>query len=180
MPPCGCRTFPRDNGQQREHDVKGLRCGMGALACLIACAPAGAAGYDLTAGPSITSSERTTSAIFASVFGKGADDCNAHFEPIGTFGWVDARNTRKDDLNHEVFLAGAGVRMVTANHHWFLSEQLAVTSTRTDALSSRVEFMTSAGWQNGHFMVMLRHISNARLFGGKNLGETMLLAGVKW
>jgi hypothetical protein len=27
---------------------------------------------------------------------------------------------------------------------------------------------------------MLRHISNAHLFGGKNLGETMLLAGVKW
>ncbi len=122
--------------------MKGLRCGMGALACLIACAPAGAAGYDLTAGPSITSSERTTSAIFE--------------------------------------VAGTGVRMMTANHHWFLSEQLAVTSTRTDALSSRVEFMTSAGWQNGHFMVMLRHISNARLFGGKNLGETMLLAGVKW
>jgi hypothetical protein len=146
---------------------------MGALACLIACAPA----YDLTAGPSITSSERTTSSIFASLFGEGADDGNAHFEPIGTLGWVQARNTRKDDLNHEVFLAGTGVRMMTANHHWFLSEQLAMTSTRTDALSSRFEFITSAGWQDGHFMVMLRHISNAHLFGGKNLGETMLLAG---
>jgi hypothetical protein len=41
--------------------------------------------------------------------------------------------------------------------------------------------MTSAGWQGDHFTVMLRHISNAHLLGGgKNLGETMLLAGVKF
>jgi hypothetical protein len=39
--------------------------------------------------------------------------------------------------------------------------------------------MTSAGWQHGHFVVMLRHISNAHLFGGKNLGETMMLAGLR-
>ncbi|HEX5954098.1 MAG TPA: lipid A 3-O-deacylase, partial [Rhodanobacteraceae bacterium] len=48
---------------------------------------------------------------------------------------------------------------------------------RTPTLSSGFEFMTSAGWQHGHFVVMLRHISNAHLFGGKNLGETMMLAG---
>jgi hypothetical protein len=27
---------------------------------------------------------------------------------------------------------------------------------------------------------MLRHVSNAHLFGGRNLGETMLLAGIKF
>ena len=123
--------------------MKGLRCGFSVLACLIACGPAWAAGFDLTAGPSITSSARTTSAVFASTFGERAKDGNAHFEPIGTLGWVDARNTRTDDLNHQVFLAGGGVRMVTANQHWFVSEQLAATSTRTDALSSRFEFMIS-------------------------------------
>jgi hypothetical protein len=174
---------PPVSGQKqttRKHDMKGLRCGFGALACLIACGPAWAAGFDLTAGPSITSSARTTSAVFASTFGERAKDGNAHFEPIGTLGWVDARNTRTDDLNHQVFLAGGGVRMVTANQHWFVSEQLAATSTRTDALSSRFEFMTSAGWQRGHSVVMLRHISNAHLFGGRNLGETMLLAGIKF
>ena len=160
--------------------MKGIRRGLCALACLIACAPTWAASLDLTAGPSITSSERTTGAIFASVFGERAKDGNNHFEPIGTLGWVDARNTHTDDLNHQVLLAGGGVRMVTANQHWFLSEQLVATSTRTDALSSRFEFMTSAGWQDGHFIVMLRHVSNAHLFGGKNLGETMLLAGVRW
>ena len=82
-------------------------------------------------------------------------------------------------MNNEVFLAAGGVRIITASHHWFVSEQLAATSTRTDALSSRFEFMTSAGWQRGHFVVLLRHISNGHLLGGgKNLGGTMLLAGV--
>jgi hypothetical protein len=140
-----------------------------------------AAGFDITAGPSATSSERTTAAVFASVFGERPDDNRVHFEPIGTVGWLDSRHTRTDDLDHEVLVAGGGVRILAANHRWFVSEQLAATSTRTDAISSRFEFMTSIGWQHGHFIVMLRHISNAHLLGGgKNLGETMLLGGVRW
>lgn len=140
-----------------------------------------AAGFDITAGPSVTSSERTTASVFASVFGERPDDNRVQLEPIGTLGWIDSRDTRKDDLDHEVFVVGGGVRILAANHRWFVSEQLAATSTRTDALSSRFEFMTSIGWQHGHFIVMLRHISNAHLLGGgRNLGETMLLGGVKF
>jgi hypothetical protein len=151
------------------------------LALLVLPSAAHAASFDLVAGPSITSSERTTAAVFASAFGERPDDNRTHFEPIGTLGWIDSRNTRTDDLDHEVVVAGGGIRILAANHHWFFSEQLAATSTRTDALSSRFEFMTSAGWQHGHFITMLRHISNAHLLGGgKNLGETMLLAGVKF
>ncbi len=155
--------------------------GLIAATCLAVCAPALATGFDITAGPSVTSSQRTTAAAFVSAFGDRPADNRIHVEPIGTLGWVDARDTRADDLNHQVFLAAAGARIVAANHHWFASEQLAATNRRTDALSSRCEFMTSVGWERGHFIVMLRHISNARLFGGgKNLGETMLLAGVRW
>jgi len=69
---------------------------------------------------------------------------------------------------------------VTDRSPRFISEQPAATSTRTDALSSRFEFIASAGWQHGHFIVMLRHISNAHLFGGKILGETMLLPGIRF
>ncbi len=73
------------------------------------------------------------------------------------------------------------MRIVSANHHWFVSEQLAATSTRTGALSSRFEFMTGAGWEDGHFVAMLQHISNGHLVGGgKNRGETMLLAGARF
>lgn len=151
------------------------------IALLAATSTAFAQGFDITAGPSITSGERTTAAAFASVFGDQPADGRIHFEPIGTVGWVDAHHTYRENLHHEVFLAAGGVRIVSPSQHWFVSEQLAATSTRTDALSSRFEFMTSAGWEDGHFIVMLRHVSNAHILGGgKNLGETMLLAGMRW
>lgn len=140
-----------------------------------------AAGFSVTAGPSVTSAERATAAVFGSIFGEQPADDHFHFEPIGTLGWIDAHHTRKENLHHEVFLAGGGLRVVLPGGHWFASEQLVATSRETDALSSRFEFMTSAGWQRGHFVVMLRHVSDGRIIGGgKNLGETMLLAGVKW
>jgi hypothetical protein len=142
---------------------------------------ANAAGFDLVAGPSVTSSERATAAVFASAWGETPQDGRWHIEPIGSVGWLDGRSTHKDNLDHAVFLAAGGARIVTPGQHWFASEQLAATSTRTDALSSRFEFMTSVGWQDGHFVVLLRHVSDGRLIGGgKNLGETMLLAGVKF
>lgn len=159
-----------------------LQLALATAICLLTCAPALAGEFEVVAGPSVTSGERMTAAVFASAFGESTDDDgHIHVEPIGTVGWIDARDTRSDDLDHAVFLAGAGARILSANHHWFVSEQLAATSTRTDALSSRFEFMTSAGWQHGHLTVMLRHVSNAHLLGGgKNLGETMLLAGVRF
>ncbi|MGH8156014.1 MAG: hypothetical protein ACREP0_12430 [Rhodanobacteraceae bacterium] len=140
-----------------------------------------AAGFIVAAGPSMTSGHRTTAAVFASVFGEPSSDSGFHFEPIGTVGWIDAHSTHREDLHHDVFLAGGGVRVLAPGNHWFLSEQIAATSRETDALSSRFEFMTSGGWQDGHFIVMLRHISDGRIIGGgKNLGETMLLAGIRW
>lgn len=48
---------------------------------------------------------------------------------------------------------------------------------RTNALSSRFDFMTRAGGQGGRFIARLRHASNAHLLGGsENLREAMLLA----
>ena len=140
-----------------------------------------AAGFDIVAGPTVTASERTTAAAFASMFGERPADDHVHVEPIVTLGGIDSRRTHADDLDHKAWLAGGGVRIVSAGHHWFASEQVAATSTRTDALSSRFEFMTSGGREDGRFIVLLRHIPNGRLIGGgKNLGETMLLGGVRW
>lgn len=96
-------------------------------------------------------------------------------------GWIGARDPHDERLHRNVFLAGGGGRIVSGNCHWFVTEQLAAASVQTDALSSRFEFMTSVGWQSGHFVIMLRHISDGHLTGGgKNLGETMALAGIHW
>lgn len=137
-------------------------------------------GFDITAGPSVAAGERTAAAAFASAFGDGPSNHFVHLEPIGTVGWIDSRSTHCDNLNQTVFLAGGGVRAL-ASEHWFASEQLAATGTRNNARSSCFEFMTSTGWKYRHFIVMARHISSGRIGGGgKNTGETMLLAGLRW
>ncbi len=156
----------------------GLRLGLLVVLCVLACSVQ-AAQFDFTAGGSATAGVRWTPAVFASVSGSTPDDGRAHFAPVASLGWIDSRNTEHEDLDHNVFLAAGGVR-----YGWdqglFASEQIAFTSTRTDALSSRFEFMTSVGWQHGHFIGMLRHVSNAHVIGGgRNLGETMALVGVR-
>lgn len=149
------------------------------LLLLLAACSAQAADFDLIAGASATAGVRWAPAAFASVTGSVPDDDHAHFAPIASLGWIGSRNTRYEDLDHNVFLAAGGARYGRANG-LFVSEQIAATSTRTDALSSRFEFMTSLGWQHGRFIALLRHVSNAHIIGGgRNLGETMALVGVR-
>lgn len=120
-------------------------------------------------------------AAFASVFGASNADPQFHFEPIATAGWIRDHHTHREHLHHSVYVAGAGARLVAPGSHWFLSVQLAATDNRTDALCSPVEFIDSVGWQHGRFTMMVRHISNGHLVGsGPNMGETMMLAGVRF
>lgn len=162
-----------------SHRGWGVLAAVACAALLAVTGPVRAAGLDLLAGVSTTSSSRTTATAFASVYGTRPVGTRVQWAPIATLGWFDARHTRSDDLDHAVALAAGGVRIELPREPWFVSEQVAVTSQRTDALSSRFEFMTSVGWQRGHYIVLLRHVSNGRLIGGgKNLGETMLLMGV--
>ena len=150
------------------------------LLLLVAVCSAQAADFDFTAGGSATAGLRWAPAAFASVTGTVADDGHAHFAPVGTMGWIGSRHVAGEDFDHEVFLAAGGVRYGRANG-LFVSEQIAATRTRTDALSSRFEFMTSLGWQRGRFIALLRHVSNAHIIGGgRNLGETMALVGVRF
>jgi len=146
---------------------------------LTAATAAHAVEFDVNGGASATAGVRWAPALFADVTASPPDDGRAHFEPIGTAGAIGSRSTDHENLDHTVFLIAGGLRYGRENG-LFLSEEIAATSTRTDALSSRFEFMTSLGWRDGRWMVMLRHASNARILGGgPNLGETMLLAGVR-
>lgn len=139
-----------------------------------------AAEFDLAGGASATAGVRWAPAFFADVTAAPPDDGDAHFEPIGSLGAIGSRHTDHEDLDHAVFLAAGGLRYGREDG-LFVGGQIAATSTRTDAISSRFEFMTSIGWRDARWMVMLRHVSNARILGGgRNLGETMLLAGVRF
>lgn len=152
--------------------------GLGAVLASTACTHA--ASFELTAGPSATAGVRWTPALFFGVAGTPPDDTRAHFVPIASAGFIGSRSTDVHGLDHNVFLVGGGVHY-GRDQGWYVNEQIAATNARTDALSSRFEFMTSVGWEGSRYIAMVRHISNAHLLGGgKNLGETMLLGGVRF
>lgn len=150
-----------------------------ALGLTAAAATAPAAEFDLLGGASATAGVRWAPALFAEVVAGPPVDGHAHFEPVASVGAIGSRNTDHENLDHTVFLIAGGLRYGREDG-LFVSEQIAAISPRTDALSSRFEFMTSLGWRDGRWMVMLRHVSDAHILGGgPNLGETMLLAGVR-
>lgn len=151
--------------------------GAGAFAVSI---PAAAADVHLVAGGSMTTSSRWTHVAFVDVAGSTRNWRGIHWQPVATVGWINGRNTHLDDLNHDVFVGGAGVRLVDWWRGAFFSFQLGAAAGRTDAISSAGQFISSLGWQGEHYVVMVRHISNGRIYGGKNLGETMLMAGVRF
>jgi hypothetical protein len=133
---------------------------------------------DISAGAAATVGVRWTQAAFLDVVGETREDAIT-WQPTATFGYIGSRSDRHDDLDRNVFIAGAGGRWV-AWRHAFLGFEFGYASARTDALSSHEQFISSLGWQGGRAVVMLRHISNGDLFGGRNLGETMVLAGLSF
>ncbi len=135
----------------------------------------------IVAGRSMTSGARWTTTAFGNIaFDRTFTWQDLQFQPVATLGWIKGRHTRVDNLNHNVYVGGAGLRLVNWWDGAFFSFQLGAAGGRTNALSSGVEFISSLGWAGHHLIVMLRHISNGDLFGGENLGETMLLAGVRF
>lgn len=157
-----------------------LAVGMLAATCITP-AFACAADVSVVAGRSTTTDHRWTTSAFVNI---GADKIHTwhslHFQPVATVGWIKGRRMSRENLNHNVYVAGAGLRLVNWWHGAFASFQVGAASAHTDALSSTGQFISSLGWQGQHWVVMLRHISNGNLFGGKNLGETMLMAGVRF
>jgi hypothetical protein len=138
-----------------------------------------AAEVDLLAGASATIGVRWAPAAFLDV---GTDDSHEwaglHWQPVATLGWIGSRDDTRDDLDHSVAIAGAGVRLVDWWGSAFAGLEVGYADERTDALSSHEQFISSLGWHGKRLVVMVRHISNGDLFGGRNLGETMLLVGV--
>ena len=147
-----------------------------AFVLVVNCAQA--ADFDLSAGTSATVGTRWTQTVFFDAAGDSREWHGLHWEPIASVGWIGSRDDPKDDLDHDVWIAGAGVRLVGWWRGAFVGFEGGWVNQRTDALSSHGQFISTLGWQGDHFVLMIRHISNGNLFGGRNLGETMLLAGL--
>lgn len=158
--------------------LKRILPGMLALLCM---SQAQAAEFDLMAGGSATVGVRWAPAAFLDVGTSASHEwAGMHWQPVATVGWIGDRDDARDALDHDVAIAGAGVRLVDWWGGAFVGVEAGYVNQRTDALSSHEQFISSLGWRGERLVFMVRHISNANLFGGRNLGETMLLVGVRF
>lgn len=132
--------------------------------------------WEVAGGRSRTLQSMWTNAVFVERLGDERALGPFIWAPDVGLGWIQARSTTHARLDHDVGLLAFGARLRV----WrgvFVSEQVALALGRTDALSTAGEFVSSAGWQAQHWVLMVRHVSNADLHK-PNHGETMLLLGV--
>ncbi|HET7267311.1 MAG TPA: hypothetical protein VFJ15_04320 [Oleiagrimonas sp.] len=153
-------------------------------AALVVSPGARAAHVSVVAGSSMTTHQLWTTSAFINVAAEKSFTWHGlHLQPVGTVGWIQGRTGPEEtraNLDHDVFVAGSGLRLVDWWHGAFASFQVGIAAGRTAALSSAGQFISSVGWRGPHWMLMLRHISNGNIFGGENRGETMLMAGVRF
>lgn len=131
--------------------------------------------WEVLGGRSVTLQSHWTNTLFVERIGDERSIGPIDWSPEIGLGWIESRSTSMARLDHDVALLTLGAR-VRLWHGFFVGEQLGITSGKTDALSSTGEFVSSLGWQGGHWVAMMRHVSNADLHT-PNHGETMLLLG---
>ena len=150
--------------------------------------PAMAARFELQGGVSYMDSYSAPAAFGEVIFDEHSfGSSNFSWAPEITGGWIGGRDLKRFDngrytTRDDIGLVGAGVRVhYGPSNAWyqrlFLSEQPVVHTGRTLALSSVYEFMTTVGYQGDHWMVGVRHISNAS-FHEPNRGETLAVVGI--
>lgn len=151
-----------------------------AMFCLVTMSPAAhAIDVTVSAGSSVTASRDFTPTVNMDVHGTTRHWSRLAWQPVVSIGWLGGRDIRPSLDDNTAFVA-AGTRVVDWWRGAFFSMQVAYVSKTTDAVSSHVQFVSTLGWEGDTFVWMVRHISNANFFGGKNLGETMLLAGMRF
>lgn len=165
-----------------RHCTNSLRSAITRTALLAMIAVSGAAcaaDVAVSAGGSSTASQIWTPAVYLDVAGERRPIAGFAWQPIASLGVIGARDERPD-LDRTVAIAGAGVRLVDWWKGAFFSFQVGYASRETAALSSHGQFISSLGWEGERTVWTLRHISNGDVYGGKNLGETMLLVGLRF
>lgn len=166
-----------------------------AVATSIAVCPAAAAipRFSVEGGWSFMGSHYTADlgarAVFGeAVFGEHAiGDSRFTWAPDVTAGWISGRSATRYDshgysVRNDIWLVAGGLRFhYGAADAWyrplFFSVQPTLHAGNTPALSGAYEFTLTLGWQARHWMLGVRHSSNASLHL-PNQGETMLVGGM--
>jgi len=159
-----------------------LTVGLAVTAALSWVPSASAASIETLAGRSVTTQQRWTDTVFVTTVGNWRPlgvNGSWRWAPEAGLGWFKARSNSKENLDHATLILYGGARLGGWWRQAFVGFGVGLTKYRTAALSSPYEFVSSLGWQGRHYVLMVRHISNARLHR-PNLGETMLLVGLRF
>lgn len=150
--------------------------------------PAVATHVELQVGRSYMGSSGANTVFVEGVFAQHAlGNTGLAWSPDVSVGWINGRDTAhyrryRYSTRSDAWLGAVGVRLRFADANaWysplFFSFQPAVHGGRTLALSSSYEFVSTLGWQQKHWSVQIRHVSNGDLHL-PNRGETMALLGL--
>lgn len=168
-----------------------LAAGLAAAVSLAAVAlPAAAETHlEVQGGRSYMDSYGTNAFFLEAVFDPRAmGQSRFTWSPDVSVGYIKGRDIGKYETSHpgvtnDVWVGAAGARLHYGSEgDWyrpfFFSFQVAGTAGgRTQALSSRYEFVSTLGWQYKNVSFQVRHISNGS-FKEPNRGETMALIGI--
>lgn len=167
---------------RRPVRVRGLRWrgrAMVAMVLTLVSLGASATNVDVAAGVSVTSGHRSSAALAVDVVEPAWKLGNTNIVPDFGLTGIKGIDGYGHDFSRTTWVAAAGLCAPRLWEHLYFSFQLAAAAPQTPALSSTEQFVSTLGWSNGGEVVMLRHISNASL-RAPNLGETMLLVGVRF
>jgi hypothetical protein len=176
-------------------------CRLAALACalFLACVASPARADDPTysieggwsfMGTHFTADQAAAAAFGEAVFGDHAiGSTHITWAPDVTAGWISGRDDPPHFYEHyssrdDIWLVAAGLRFhFGAADAWyrpfFTSVQATLHTGHTPALSGCYEFTITFGWQFAHWMIGVRHSSNADTHL-PNLGESMLVGGISF
>ncbi|WDS36584.1 hypothetical protein [Pseudoxanthomonas sp.] len=144
-------------------------------------APSQAATWTVSAGTSVDQHDWTPAAAL-DVWGKPYElgSGRLQWRPVAALTAIAGHEaTWRPGSDRNVWIGSGGAAFSLRDSGWFLALQAGAVDRITPGLSSHFQFVSSLGWHGSRLQLQLRHISNGRIGGGPNLGESMLLVGVR-
>jgi len=144
--------------------------------------PGRAAEWSASVGASFSEHDWTPAATLeAGGYLRALGERGLQWRPVAALTVVDGHaHDWRAGTDKTVWVGSGGAAFSLRDGGWFLALQAGAASRTTPALSSHLQFVSSLGWQGRRLRLQLRHISNGRIGGGPNLGESMALMGVRF